>query len=166
MARRRLGRDHKCPIAGDKLGVSYLLDTGILVHAIRGSQAFDAINNQLGLTTGGFLPIISIISQGEILSLAQQFSWGAKKVGALTQLLHDVVILPIDRDTTAEKYAELDAFNRKQNEALGVNDLWIATTAIDFRLTLLTFDGDFDRSSTQLRYIRYDVDTGAEVKRR
>lgn len=145
--------------------MAYLLDTGLLIHAIRNSNAFNKISTDLGLTTGGFNPVISIISQGELLGVSRKFDWGEKKLKKLGELLERVVIIPVDRESIAITYSELEHLNIKQGINLGQNDLWIAATAIVYRLTVLTFDGDFERSPSAVAYIRYDQDSGDELKR-
>lgn len=146
--------------------MAYLLDTGLLVHAIRETQAFRAIDSQLKLIAGGFRPLVSIISQGEILGLARKNNWGDKKTSHLGAVLESVVILPLDRASITRTYAELEKQNSAGGLNLGQNDLWIAATSLEFGLTLLTFDADFDRSPNSVRFIRFDQDTGMEISRR
>ena len=146
--------------------MAYLLDTGLLLNTLRNSISYQAIDHQLGLLRGGFQPMASYVSAGEILAIAGKKGWGAKKLSELQQLLQKLVLLPIDRPAIYETYAELAVENEKKGRNVGQNDLWIAATAIEYRLTVLTFDADFERTPTSVRYIRFDQNSGAELSRK
>lgn len=51
-----------------------LLDTGILVHYARQSSLYKEIEAQKNLTAADCIPMISVVTYGEILSFAQQKS--------------------------------------------------------------------------------------------
>lgn len=53
-------------------------------------------------------------------------------------------ILAIDIDT-AERYAVIHDYLRRQGTPVSPNDLWIAASAAQHGLRILTLDGDFDR---------------------
>jgi len=53
-----------------------------------------------------------------------------------------VVVAPVDRDT-AERYAVILSALRQAGTPIGTNDLWIASTAMQHGLTVLTTDKDF-----------------------
>ena len=142
-----------------------MLDTGLLIHALRGSPAFTVIDKNLGLTARGFRPVISIISQGELLGFSKKRKWGAGKVSGLSNLLQNVVIIPIDQDRIADTYSDLEYQNISNGLNLGQNDLWIAATSIEYGLQILTFDGDFERAPKTVKYIRFDQDNGDELSR-
>ncbi len=146
--------------------MGYLLDTAILILAVRNSVAFHVIDATLGLLFGSFQPVISIMPHGEILGFAKKKNWGKDKLRKLEEIISSLVVLPIDQVTLVERYAELEALNEKQGLNIGQNDLWIAATAIEYSLTLLTTDGDFDRRPQPLKYIRFDQQSGIELSRR
>ncbi len=56
----------------------------------------------------------------------------------------DVRILSIDEET-AERYAVIYDFLRRTGAPVAPNDLWIAASAMQHGLHLLTLDGDFKR---------------------
>jgi tRNA(fMet)-specific endonuclease VapC len=146
--------------------MAYLLDTGLFVLAVRNAPAFQAVDAALGILAGDFQPVLSIVSQGEVRGLALKLHWGEGKVKKLGELLAKMVIIPVDQPAMAERYAELEYENIRKGLNIGQNDLWIAATAIEYELTLLTADGDFDRCPEPLKYIRYDQHSGAELSRR
>ena len=55
-----------------------------------------------------------------------------------------VAVLPLD-DETAERYAAIRDYLRQQGTPLPVNDLWIAASAAQHGLRLLTLDDHFKR---------------------
>ncbi len=66
-------------------------------------------------------------------------------LGLLEQFIanNDVSILEVGA-TTAEHYAQLRAYLRKNGTPIPVNDLWIAALCVQHDLPLLTRDADFD----------------------
>ena len=54
----------------------YLLDTNILVAYVRGGRVGQHVEKKFQLRTSPYKPLISIVSVGEVLSLANQFAWG------------------------------------------------------------------------------------------
>lgn len=50
----------------------------------------------------------------------------------------------IDEDTT-DRYAAIHDYLRRQGTPVSANDLWIAASAAQHGLTVITLDGDFDR---------------------
>jgi tRNA(fMet)-specific endonuclease VapC len=133
----------------------YLLDTNILLNHLRGGTFAEAIEKRFDLFTEENITAISIISKGEIHSLALQLSWGAKRLSQLDKLLNDLLILDIYSEDIVQKYAEIDAYSQGKliSQALpsgmsarnmGKNDIWIAATAAVIEATLLTTDKDFE----------------------
>ena len=55
-----------------------------------------------------------------------------------------VAVLAIDEDT-AERYAAIRTYLRQQGKPIPVNDLWIAASAAQHGLHLLTLDDHFNR---------------------
>ncbi|MCU0394038.1 MAG: PIN domain-containing protein [Thermoflexibacter sp.] len=130
----------------------YLLDTNILVLAIRNSTIWQQIQEDLFLRFGNTL--ISIVSEGELYSLADQFGWGTPKWQNIQSLLQKVTIVPIDTPTLVQAYREIDTYSQGKHLTLanqegfsaknmGKNDLWIAATATTTGATLISTDNDF-----------------------
>ncbi len=121
------------------------LDTNIFVHAVRGGEIWEHIKARHDLLMIEPRPAFSFAVQGEALSLAGQWQWGAEKVDKLSYFFRYFerrdVTLPL-----IEAYAEIDVFSRNVSVPvrMGKNDLWIAATAYLSGATLLTTDRDFD----------------------
>lgn len=122
----------------------YVLDTNILVHFVRGSELWGDIRNRFNLFAIEPKPIVSVVSHGELRSLALQFEWGAAKLNQVEFCLEYFVRMTIDSDKAIKTYAELDHFSMQSGRKMGKNDLWIAASAVIERATLITMDSDFD----------------------
>ena len=133
----------------------FLLDTGILVHYVRKSSKFAEIEAKENLTSNDCLPMISVVTYGEILSFAYQNSWGQPKIQLIQKFISKIIVLDVNSgDTTLiNTYAEIDTFSKgrlpgrpseRSAITMGKNDLWIAATAKTANATLLTIDSDFD----------------------
>jgi tRNA(fMet)-specific endonuclease VapC len=140
--------------------MNYLFDTNILVYLIRKHPLGEKIVQELDPFGKKNLSLISIVTQGEILSLWYQFGWGEKRKSDLTKLLNQFLIIPIEAKDLIEAYAKLDAYSQGKlvskplpagitSRNLGKNDLWIAATTLVTKSTLITTDPDFDHLDPQ-----------------
>lgn len=89
-------------------------------------------------------PIISVLSEGEIRSLAYQWNWGDSKKGYIRFLCGFFSRYSIDSLEVLEAYAVIDAHSDSVGRSMGKNDVWIAATAYVTGATLLTTDKDFE----------------------
>lgn len=124
----------------------YLLDTNILVAYIRAGTLGHHIEKMYQLRTSPYKPLISIVSVGEVLSLANQFPWGEDKLATMQNLLKEFVHVDISDERVLQAYAKLDYFCLKEckpAEPIGKNDLWIAATAMVTGAVLLSTDKHF-----------------------
>lgn len=123
----------------------YLLDTNVLVHLIRG----DAVWARVRATYQPLLveprPIISIVTAGELRSLALQLNWQAGKTEQVDFYLGYLQRVSIDDPEIIRAYAVIDAYGHRTGRPLGKNDVWIAATATVTGARLLTTDKDFDQ---------------------
>ncbi|MBZ5555624.1 MAG: PIN domain-containing protein [Acidobacteriia bacterium] len=134
---------------------TYILDTGILLGYVRGAGYAEYIEKKYAVSHPPNIPLISIVSKGEIYSLAIQFGWGDQKKSALEKLLNRIPFADINSDQIIQRYAEIDAYSHGKHPTkkwpeggsprnMGKNDLWIAATASVLNATLLSIDHDFD----------------------
>lgn len=70
----------------------------------------------------------------------------------------NVTLLTLTQDTT-HCFARIFASLRSAGTPIGVNDMWIAATALEHDIAILTLDSDFGRVP---ELIRMDVDNLAE----
>lgn len=107
------------------------------------------------------MPLVSVVTHGEILSFGIQNKWGSQKLQQISTYLSKLIIIDIssgDLDLL-KAYAEIDAFSKGKlpGQSLGTsaitmgkNDLWIAATAKVANASLLTVDSDFNHLNGKL----------------
>jgi tRNA(fMet)-specific endonuclease VapC len=143
---------------------TYLLDTNILVHLIRGKAVGLAIEAHFGLRGALHRCVISVVTVGEMYALARQWTWGPAKLADLNKLLSQVVSVDVNHPDILAAYGELDDLSDRAGRSMGKNDVWIAATAKVSGATLLTTDADFDHlHPAHLNRIRIDGQTGAPL---
>ncbi len=133
--------------------MTYLLDTNILLIYIRDNATRQWIDQNYAPLSIGNIPVISVVSVGEIRSIALRNNWGKKRQQQLEELLNQLVVADINAEDVIEKYAEIDAFSQGKlkgkllgtsSRNMGKNDLWIAATTAVTKARLLTTDADFE----------------------
>ncbi len=136
-----------------------LFDTNILVHVLRESAVGKRAYEDAEQISGTERPLVSVVTVGEMHSLAKQLSWGQKKVDAMGELLRNVVVVDINNAPIISRYADLDVWSLNRGRKMGKNDLWIAATASVTGATLMTLDADFDDlRPVHLTLAAYNVD--------
>lgn len=139
--------------------VGYLLDTNILVHLIRGDETGKRIDERFGLRENRLVCAISVVTVGEMLSLAQRREWGANKMQTLEKILGQLLQIDLGDRSILEAYAAIDNFSKDRTHDMGKNDIWIAATAKATGYTLLTNDKDFQHlHDIQIKCIYVDPD--------
>ena len=132
--------------------MNYLWDTNILVHYIRNSDKYAQWNDEYTFFTSPNQVFLSVISIGEIESLAYQLSWGNLRLQRLQSILNQTQTLTIYEEII-HIYAEIDAYSqgkllaRPLNDSarnMGKNDIWLAATAHVGQFKFTTTDNDFD----------------------
>jgi tRNA(fMet)-specific endonuclease VapC len=122
----------------------YLLDTNLLLHCVRQGASWRQIQTRYQLFIREPTPLFSIVSAGEIRSLAKLHNWGPAKLDKMEFALGYFEEMFIDNPEIVEAYASIDSHFQSQGRMYGKNDLWIAATAMVTGALLLTTDRDFD----------------------
>ena len=134
--------------------MNYLLDTNILLIYIRDEATRGHIERFYNPFSAQNNPIISVVTVGEIKSIARQNQWGEKKMNLLVDILNDLIVADIHSEDVIEMYAEIDAYSQGKlkgkplpttSRNMGKNDLWIAASAVELDAELITFDRHFLR---------------------
>ena len=126
------------------MGILYLLDTSILVHLIRESPIGAHIREAYSLFVMEPKPLICVVSDGELRSLAIQWNWGERKLDQMRFFLGLFGRVSIDRLDLLKAYGTIDAHCKTNGIVMGKNDLWIAAAAYITDARLITTDTDFD----------------------
>ncbi len=133
--------------------MDFFLDTNIVLHFIRNSTLADELKETFQLFKFPNRLFISIVSLGELESLALQKDWGIHKLKELENYSRQLIIADIRDENIVKRYAQIDAYsqgklkNRSLNNSarnMSKNDLWIAATASVLNIPLLTTDADFE----------------------
>ncbi|MGB1241169.1 MAG: type II toxin-antitoxin system VapC family toxin [Chitinophagales bacterium] len=144
--------------------MNYLLDTNIIVIYGRNSKIADEIEKEYELFSGEHNLAISVITLGELNSLAKQFKYGEKRKKRLNKLVEGVFKIDINFKDIIERYGEIDAFSQgKLDEKplelsarnMGKNDLWIAATSSIYDMVLITTDKDFEHLDGEYLKLEY-----------
>lgn len=144
-------------------GPLYLLDTNIFVYAIRGSATWRKIKTLYDPLNVSPRPIYSVVTDGELGSLAEQWTWGEDKRIQADFLFGYFDRFRMDAPASLRAYTRMDADSRKAGVRMGKNDLWIAAAAAHVTgATLLTTDADFDHLNGRFFPVeRVDPEEGA-----
>ncbi len=133
--------------------MKYLLDTNILIVYLRNQKTKNYIDQTYQPFDLPNIPLISVVSKGEIKSIGLKNKWGLPRLRSLDTFLNQLVIVDINAEDIIDIYAEIDAFSQGKltgkplgvtSRNMGKNDLWIAATASVADAKLMTMDGDFD----------------------
>ena len=127
------------------LPLLYLLDTNILVHLVRADSVWSRVRTTYQPLLTDPRPMISVITAGELRSLALQFNWKTEKIDQMEFYLGYFTRVSIDDPEIIRAYSVIDAHTQRIGQPLGKNDVWIAATASVTGARLLTTDKDFDR---------------------
>jgi tRNA(fMet)-specific endonuclease VapC len=133
----------------------HLLDTCILIHAVRASnnklntnrKTWDKVKAVCDPLLVEPTPVCSIVSKAELLSFGKQRSWDEQRINAAEFYLDYFTIVGIENDEIIRAYTEIDTFSRFYPTGMikmGKNDLWIAATAYVLKANIITTDKDFD----------------------
>lgn len=121
-------------------GNNILLDTNIVIEVFDGNKDIaDKINK---------LPefYITSIVLGELHIGVNRVTNKAKHLKKVNDFLKICTVLDVD-SITAAYYGEIVAALYKKGKPLPINDVWIAATAIQHDLTLITRDKHFNEIS-------------------
>ncbi len=121
-----------------------LLDTNVLVHLLRADAAGRWLDTTYNLS-GRRKHFLSIISVGELLRLAEMWSWGPARRNRILELSAAFGVIDIHHQEILESYARIGVHWERMGMRLEQNDLWIAATVDNVGATLLTTDDDFNR---------------------
>jgi len=108
------------------------------------------IESQFDFRSRDETPLISFVTLGELLALAEKWGWGEEKRRKIFELPQSFVMADIRTRSVLERYAELSVRWERAGQRLEQNDLWIAATASAAEAVLLTTDRDFQKLAPEL----------------
>ena len=136
--------------------MKYFLDTNIVLIYLRDEKTKNYIEHKFSPFIETNIPIISVVTLGEIESIALRNNWGDKRINAVQKFFKKCVIADINSKDVIRMYGEIDSYSQGKNKDkplgsssrnMGKNDLWISATVAITKSTLLTTDKDFSHLS-------------------
>jgi predicted nucleic acid-binding protein len=110
-----------------------LIDTDVLSFMIKGDTRGDLYGRALGKRP----PLLALMTIAEIRHWMLRRAWGASRVAQVDATLKNYTIVPPDL-RTAELWAEITFARSKGGRPIATADCWIAATAIQHGLELMT----------------------------
>jgi tRNA(fMet)-specific endonuclease VapC len=114
---------------------NYLLDTNVLIYILT-----QKVPPQRSPIKGRLH--ISVITLGELHYGAQNSKWVAQNIARVNALTAQLMLVRCTKGT-AEHYGVVKKKLLARARPISPNDMWIAATAIQHGLTLVTNDNDF-----------------------
>lgn len=145
--------------------MKYVLDTNILLAYLKENRIRQQVQENFQPFEEGNIPIASVVSLGEMESMALRNQWGAKRRHAVERLFDSCVVTDINTRDVIKRYGEIDAYSQGKLQTsppgmssrnMGKNDLWIAATCSILNAKMITTDKDFlhlDKVFLDLEYI-------------
>ncbi len=119
----------------------YLLDTNILIAAIKGHPK---VRTRLESTPLDGL-ILSPIVLGELEHGVQKSQQREKNAARLAHLLENLQLIPLS-EQSSRLYGHIKAALEQQGQTIGANDYWIAAQALALDAVMVTDNmGEFSR---------------------
>ncbi len=141
---------------------TYLLDTNIILALLRDNPLGKAVDRAYALSASLNRNLVSVVSVGELLSLAVKLGWGTEKREPLEAALQELIWIDVNDRLVLDSYAIIDAFSETIGRRMGKNDIWIASSAAVTQSILLTTDRDFDHLHDKyIQRVWIDPNTGS-----
>ena len=106
----------------------FLLDTNIALALLRGKEDGRYLLEAFSLGDQIHRPLISIVSHGELLVIADRSKWGEAKLKALHDMLDQLVTIDLNDPAILEAYVAVQSDSRQVkggSRELTANDAWI-----------------------------------------
>jgi len=121
--------------------VRYLLDTNILIAAIKGVEQVRAKLETIPLTE----LILSPVVLGELELGVEKSRQREKNAARLARIVEGIPLVPLDAGTSRH-YGVIRAALERQGKPIGANDYWVAAQALALGAVLVTDNvGEFSR---------------------
>ena len=119
------------------IGNKLLLDTNIVIELFRGNQVVIAM---LDKQENIYLPTAAL---GELYLGAYRSTNVSKKLQEIKSFLESCIVVYTDA-ITSDNYAVIKTALLNRGKPIPENDIWIAATALQYKILLYTFDRHFE----------------------
>jgi predicted nucleic acid-binding protein len=96
--------------------MNFLFDTNILLYYLTKNPLSEKLDDKLRPFDPSNFSIISIVTEGELKSLAYQRNWGEKKLENVQQMLNQFLRVPIQSNDLVTAYAEIDIYSQGKSQ--------------------------------------------------
>ena len=104
--------------------MKYVLDTNIILFFLKNTTGRKRFEATYQLEKPDTITLLSIVTLGEIKSIALRNKWGEKKKRRLQNLLNEFVVIDIRFQEIIDAYAEIDTFSQgKHHEKSLINQI-------------------------------------------
>lgn len=110
-----------------------VVDTDVISFLFKGDSRAAAYASDLT----GKLIIISFMTVAELKRWALKKRWGANRLAMLDHQLRQVIVYPVDADL-CQRWAEVMMQAERSGRPISPQDAWIAATALQEKLPLVT----------------------------
>lgn len=142
--------------------MNYIFDTNVVILFMKDWKIRQFLNKNYEPFKKGNKALLSIVTIGELKSLAQRNQWNTKRIQELKAYLEKFVIIDVSSEPMLDLYADIETFSQGRHQTkklntsarnMGKNDLWIAATTAITKAKLITMDKDF----THLDKVYFDL---------
>ena len=114
-----------------------LLDTNIVSYILKRDTRATAYAPHLK----GKILTVSFMTVGELYQWAYSRNWGKQRIGLMESELQKYFVFPFDIET-CRIWGEIRANCQKMGRPISAQDAWIAATARQYKLSLITHNPD------------------------
>jgi tRNA(fMet)-specific endonuclease VapC len=120
-----------------------VVDTDVISFVFKGHRRADAYADDLD----GKQIVVSFMTVAELKRWSVKQRWGASRIEKLNQRLRQLVVYPVDFDL-CQRWAEVIVEAETKGRPISPQDAWIAATALQENLPLITNNSkDFESIS-------------------
>lgn len=113
--------------------VRIVVDTDVISFVLKGHSRAAAYEKVLD----GTQIVVSFMTVAELKRWALEKRWGANRIAKLDQQLRQVIVYPVDLNL-CQKWAEVIVEAKNKGRPISPQDAWIAATALQENLPLVT----------------------------
>jgi tRNA(fMet)-specific endonuclease VapC len=110
-----------------------VVDTDVISFVFKGHRRAADYSNDLD----GKQIVVSFMTVAELKRWALEKRWGANRIAKLDQQLRQVIVYPVDL-SLCQKWAEVVVEAKDKGRPISAQDAWIAATALQENLPLVT----------------------------
>jgi tRNA(fMet)-specific endonuclease VapC len=125
-----------------------VIDTDVVSFVFKGDTRANLYQKHLN----GKDLVISFMSVAELYRWSEEKKWGMQRISTLEEHIRKLVVCPADRNL-CKTWGRVMTESKKKGKPIQCADAWIAATAINFGLPLVTHNSNHFSSIEELMVI-------------